>query len=161
MARPRARRYFLVRRLPPCQSSWTPTWPGSTPKLRSCGRSRRLRLSSAKPGKLARPSTLSHSGPASVLAGQAADHRAEERHASGRLELDDRRPDILAGQRERFVGLAPYHRVERGVVQRIGQLSRQTGLGQDRLQKGPRAAIAVLGLIGVRGMSKIRAPIAA
>src|SRR5712671_6691919 len=55
-----AGRYFVTRRLPACQSSWTPTWPGSTLKLRSCGRSRRLRLSSAKPGKLARPSTLSH-----------------------------------------------------------------------------------------------------
>ena len=26
--------YFLVRRLPPCQSSWMPTWSVSTPKLR-------------------------------------------------------------------------------------------------------------------------------
>jgi ATP-binding cassette subfamily B protein len=34
-----------------------PAVPGSTPKLRSCGRSRRLRLSSAKPGKPARPVT--------------------------------------------------------------------------------------------------------
>ena len=52
------------------QPSWTPTWPGSTPKLRSCGRSRRRRLSSAKPGKLARPRTLSHSGTASASLGR-------------------------------------------------------------------------------------------
>ena len=44
-------------RLPACQSSSAPAVPGSTPKLGSCGRSRRLRLSSANPGKLARPVT--------------------------------------------------------------------------------------------------------
>ena len=53
--------YFLVRRLPPCQSSTMPVPSGSTPKLASCGRSRRLRLSSAKPGKVANPITLSQS----------------------------------------------------------------------------------------------------
>ena len=52
---------FLRRRLPPCQSSWMPVWPGLTPKLCSWGRSRRLRLSSAKPGKEASPTTWSHS----------------------------------------------------------------------------------------------------
>ena len=42
---------------PACQSSSTPAVPGSTPNDRSRGRSRRLRLSSAKPGKLDSPVT--------------------------------------------------------------------------------------------------------
>jgi hypothetical protein len=49
--------YGIVLRLPACQSSSTPAVPGWTPKLRSWGRSRRLRLSSAKPGKAARAVT--------------------------------------------------------------------------------------------------------
>ena len=53
------------RRLPACQSSCVPAASGSTPKLRSWGRSRRLRLSSAKPGKPARPVTWSQSRTAS------------------------------------------------------------------------------------------------
>ena len=64
--------YDAVLRLPACQSSSVPAVPGSTPKLRSCGRSRRLRLSSAKPGKPARAVTWSQSrtassGPGSLL----------------------------------------------------------------------------------------------
>ena len=55
-------RSILVRRLPPCQSIWMPTWSVSTPKPRSWGRSRRLRFSSANPGKPARPTTWSQSG---------------------------------------------------------------------------------------------------
>src|SRR5581483_144740 len=31
------------------------------------------------------------------IAGQPADHRAEERDPGGRLEVDDRRSDVLAG----------------------------------------------------------------
>ena len=49
--------YDGARRLPACQSSCVPAASGSAPKLRSWGRSRRLRLSSAKPGKPARPVT--------------------------------------------------------------------------------------------------------
>ena len=56
-----ARKHFLVRRLPPCQSSSLPTDSASTPKLASRGRSRRLRLISAKPGKPASAMTWSHS----------------------------------------------------------------------------------------------------
>lgn len=56
--------YSVVRRLPACQSSSIPTESAATPKLASWGRSRRLRLSSAKPEKLANPSTLSQSWPA-------------------------------------------------------------------------------------------------
>ena len=57
------------RRLPPCQSSCRPTSPARTPKAGSCGRSRRLRFISAKPGKLARPITWSHSSAACSSSG--------------------------------------------------------------------------------------------
>ena len=57
-------RHLCWRRLPPCQSSWTPTSSVLTPSAGSWGRSRRLRLSSANPGKRARPTTWSHSSPA-------------------------------------------------------------------------------------------------
>src|SRR5258708_21116496 len=79
------------------------------------------------------------------LAGQAADHRAEERHPGRRLELDDRRPDVLAGQRERLVGLTLDLGVERGVVQGAGQLRRQAGVGRDRLRRSPGAPAAAVG----------------
>ena len=59
----------VARRLPACQSSSVPAVSGSTPKLRSWGRSRRLRLSSAKPGKPARPVTWSQSRTASCGSG--------------------------------------------------------------------------------------------
>src|SRR5690349_5197235 len=61
--------YGVVLRLPACQSSFVPAVPGCTPKLRSWGRSRRLRLSSAKPGKAARAVTWSHSRTASSRLG--------------------------------------------------------------------------------------------
>ena len=46
--------HFVVRRLPPRQSSSMPTESSTTPKPANWGLSRRLRLSSAKPGKAAR-----------------------------------------------------------------------------------------------------------
>jgi hypothetical protein len=49
--------YEVVARCPACHSSFVSAAPGSTPKLRSWGRSRRLRFSSAKPGNPARPVT--------------------------------------------------------------------------------------------------------
>jgi hypothetical protein len=49
--------YEVVARCPACHSSFVSAAPGSSPKLRSWGRSRRLRLSSAKPGNPARPVT--------------------------------------------------------------------------------------------------------
>ena len=83
----------------------TPTSSSATPRARSWGSSRRLRLSSAKPGNRARPTTWSHSSHGLVRRGQPADHRAEERGAVRRLEVQDRRADVLARQRERLVGL--------------------------------------------------------
>ena len=52
-------------RLPPCQSCTTPTSSSATPSARSCGSSRRLRLSSAKPGKRASATTCPTSSAAS------------------------------------------------------------------------------------------------
>ena len=49
--------HFVVRQLPPRQSSSMPTESSTTPKPANRGLSRRLRLSSAKPGKPARPMT--------------------------------------------------------------------------------------------------------
>ena len=143
--RPRFTRRYRGRR-PAYQSSWTPTWPGSTPKLRSCGRSRTRRLSSAKPRKLARPQDVVPQRDGLGLAGQAADHRAEEPDAARGLEVDDRCPDVLAGQRQGLVRLAAQLGVERGVVQRVGEFGRQAGPRQDVLEEGPDAA----GLIAAR-----------
>ena len=73
--------------------------------------------------------TWSHSdGVAS--AGQPADHRAEERRPARRLEVQDRRADIAAGERERLLGLRADLVVERGVVERVGQFGGQPGVGQ-------------------------------
>jgi hypothetical protein len=55
-------------RCPPCQSSCTGRSP-RVPRRRSCGASRRLRLSSAKPGNWARVSTAFHNGTASSSLG--------------------------------------------------------------------------------------------
>src|SRR6202012_3296844 len=38
-----------------------------------------------------------------LRAGQPADHRPEEGGATGRAELDDRRPDVAAGQCQRLL----------------------------------------------------------
>jgi hypothetical protein len=59
-----------------------------------------------------------------------ADHRPEERHPVRRLELDDRRPDVLAGQRQRLVGVAAELRVERLIIQRVSQVGREVRIGQ-------------------------------
>jgi hypothetical protein len=64
--------YGIGLRLPACQSSIARAVPGCRPKLRSWGRSCRLRLSSAKPGKPAGAVTWSRSrtaspGPGSLL----------------------------------------------------------------------------------------------
>jgi hypothetical protein len=84
-------------------------------------------LSSAKPGKLARPQDVVPQRDGLGLAGQAADHRAEEPDAVRGLEVDDRCPDVLAGQRQGLVRLAAQLGVERGVVQRVGEFGRQAG----------------------------------
>jgi NAD(P)-dependent dehydrogenase (short-subunit alcohol dehydrogenase family) len=60
--------------------------------------------------------------------------------------VDDRCPDVLAGQRQGLVRLAAQLGVERGVVQRVGEFGRQAGLRQDGLEEGPDAA----GLIAAR-----------
>ena len=54
--------------------------------------------------------------------------------------MDDRCPDVLAGQRQCLVRLAAQLGVERGVVQRVGEFGRQAGLRQDGLEEGPDAA---------------------
>ena len=57
--------------------------------------------------------------PARVVgARQPADHRAEERGAVGRLEMQDRRADVATRQGERFLGLGADLVVETGVVER-------------------------------------------
>src|SRR5579872_2848009 len=43
-----------------------------------------------------------------IRAGEPADHRAEERRAVRRAEVDDRRADVLAGQRQRLLALGAY-----------------------------------------------------
>ena len=79
--------------------------PRATPSAGSCGSSRRLRLSSANPGKRARPMTWSHSSTACSRRGSRLMTGPKNATPSGRLEVDDRRADVLAGQRERLVGL--------------------------------------------------------
>jgi hypothetical protein len=56
---------------------------------------------------------------------QPADDRAEERRAIWRAEVEDRRPDILAGQRQRLVALGADLRIPRRVVERVRQAGRQ------------------------------------
>jgi len=70
-----------------------------------------------------------------LVAGQPADHRAEERDAVRRLEVDDRRDHVLAGQRERLVGLGPDLSVPRLLVQGVGETGGQADLSQDRLDE--------------------------
>jgi hypothetical protein len=48
--------------------------------------------------------------------------------------VDDRCPDVLAGQRQGLVRLAAQLGVERGVVQRVGEFGKQVGLRQDGLE---------------------------
>ena len=83
-----------------------PASPGRTPNAGSCGRSRRLRFSSANPGNDASADDVVPQLDGVLVAGQPADHRAEEGDAAlGRPEVQDRRPDVLAGQGQRLVGL--------------------------------------------------------
>ena len=65
--------------------------------------------------------------------------------------MDDRRPDVLAGQRQGLVASRADLGVERGVVQRVGEFGGQAGRRQDRLEEGPGAAIAAIGPIGLGG----------
>jgi hypothetical protein len=71
--------------------------------------------------------------------------------------VDDRCPDVLAGQRQGLVRLAAQLGVERGVVQRVGEFGRQAGLRQDGLEEGPGAAIPAIGPIGLGGGVETRA----
>ena len=61
---------------------------------------------------------------------------------SGGPEVQDRRPDVLAGQRQGLGGLGAELVVGALVVERVGQVRRQTGLGEDRLDE--RAGVPVL-----------------
>src|SRR5665811_1101277 len=70
-----------------------------------------------------------------VLARQPADHRSEESHPCGWLEVDDGGAHVLAGQRERLVRLLPDLEVPRLIVQCVRQLERQTRVGEDWLRE--------------------------
>ena len=52
--------------------------------------------------------------------------------------MQDRRPDVPTRQGERLVGLTADLVVERCVVQRIGQVRGQSGVGQRGLDELPR-----------------------
>lgn len=56
-----------------------------------------------------------------VGTGQPADHRAEERRAARRAEMDDRRADVPAGQRQCLVALGAYLLVPPRVVEGVRQ----------------------------------------
>src|SRR5260370_22035234 len=128
-----SRSYFLRRRLPPCQSSSMPVSPGLTPKLRSWGRSRRLRLSSAKPGKEASPTTWSHSRTASASLGSRLMTGPKKAVPPRRAEVDDRGADVLARQGERLVGFRAQFAVPAGVLQGGGEPGGQSGPLERRL----------------------------
>jgi len=85
------------------------------------------------------------------LGGQAADHRAEERDAGRGLELDDRRPDVLAGQCEGLVRLAPDLGIVGAGLQCVGEPGRPARLGQDRLDGRTCAALVAVGAAGIGG----------
>ena len=155
----RVRGHLLCRRLPPCQSSCLPTVPAATPNDQ-LGGSRRLRLSSAKPGNGRQPNhvvpQLARRRPSS---GSRLITGPEERDPARRLEVQDRGADVLAGQRQRLLGLRPHLVVERGVVERVGQLGWQTGLRAISAPERPRSrarAPTRRQRIDVRGVSKIR-----
>ena len=71
---------------------------------------------------------------------EPADHRAEEGRALWGAELDDRRADIPAGQRQRFIALGADLLVPPRVIQRVRQPGGQAGPGEQRLDEGPAAA---------------------
>jgi hypothetical protein len=87
-----------------------------------------------------------------LVARQPADHRAEEGDPRGRLEVQDRRADVLPGQGECLVGFGLHLGVPAGVVERIRQRTRQPELGQHRLHELPGAA----GLPDSGGVSALR-----
>ena len=76
-----------------------------------------------------------------AFAGQPADDWAEECGTGGGFEMDDRRADVLAGERERLIRLGADLGVERGVVRRVSQLEGQPRFGQDRFHKTPGATV--------------------
>ena len=87
-----------------------PTSSVSTPSAASCGCSRRLRLSSAKPGKPASPTTWSHSSVAESSLGSRLITGPKNATPSGGSKWMIGRAHVLAGQGERLVGLGPDRR---------------------------------------------------
>ena len=58
----------------------------------------------------------------------------------GGLKVDDRRADVLAGQRQRLVAFRADLLVPLRVVQRVGQVGRQARAGEQRLDELAAAA---------------------
>ena len=122
-----------------CQSSSSPTVSASTPNATSWGSSRRLRFSSAKPGKRARPMTWSHSSPACSSDGSRLITGPKNATPSGgskwmigvptSLPVSDSASSSPAGSRRP----SARHRGRRPA-------GRQPRLGQDRLHELTRAA---------------------
>lgn len=65
--------------------------------------------------------------------------------------MDDRGSDVLAGQRESFLGFSVQLGVVGGVLQRVGQLQRQPCLGQCWFQEATGPAVAAVAVCGVWG----------
>jgi hypothetical protein len=142
---------FGARRLPAFQSSPARAWPGSTPRLPCCGRSRTLRLGSAKRGKLARPGTVSHSAPAPAPA------------SAGRRLITGPKDATPAGGWNWMIGVRYRIKASASPVvladSRIGRSvfePRQPVLlaglpGRGRDQEGAGAAVPAIGMAGIAG----------
>lgn len=143
--------YSGARRLPAFQSSPASAWPGFTPRLPCCGRSRTLRLGSAKRGKLARPGAVSHSAPAPTPA------------SAGRRLITGPKDATPAGGWNWMIGVPASHQGERFAClladSRIGRsvfeprqpvlLAGPPGRGRD--QEGAGAAVPAIGMAGIAG----------
>jgi hypothetical protein len=122
-----------ARRLPAFQSSPARAWPGSTPRLPCCGRSRTLRLGSAKRGKLARPGTASHSAPGPALA------------SAGRRLITGPKDATPAGGWNWMIGVR--YRIKASASPVV--LAGLPGRGRD--QEGAGAAVPAIGMAGIAG----------
>ena len=99
--------YSAGLRLPACQSSAAPAVPGLHAEAAQLGPLAQAPLEFREAGEGGQGGDVVPEPDGVLRAGEPADHRAEERRAVRRAEMNDRRADVPAGQRQRLVAFGP------------------------------------------------------
>ena len=128
-------RYRFCRRLPPCQSSVRPASSVRTPNEGSWGRSRRLRLSSAKPGNDASATTWSHSATASSSAGSRLMTGPKKATPSGGRKCRIGVPTSLPVRASASSVSSWICSSQESSSRAVGELRREPRLGQHRVER--------------------------